>query len=110
MLRAISTKYLGPTNTNGSRVKAIARKREGNLPALALTDSWDHSGSIEDNHARVAKLLAVKMEWSGLYIGGGTDDGYTFVNSGLSSDMLEDDGLRALGVADRDWFIVHATR
>lgn len=104
MLVAIQTKYLGPTNHRGSRVKAIARRRDtGAFPMreLALTDSWDHGSNAEDNHARVAKLLAVQSGWSGTFVGGALDgSGYVFVNIGraaLATSYL---------TRDRDYFMV----
>lgn len=102
MLRAISTRYFGPTNSRGSRIKAIARKREHDMPELSLTDNWDYGASIDENHCRVAKLLAAKLEWSGLYIGGSTDDGLVFVNAGNGSEVAPPFN----GKANRDYFIV----
>lgn len=105
MLVAIQTKYFGPTNFKGSRVKAIARRRDtGAFPMreLSLTDSWDHGSTAEENHARVAKLLATKLDWSGTFVGGSLDgsSGYVFVNTG--------DAMRHTShmKADRDYFIV----
>lgn len=100
MLRAISTKFLNPTNKLGSRVKAIARKRDGDMPEISFTDHWDHGGSIEENHCRVAKLLAAKMKWPGLYIGGGTDEGFCFVNAGNDAEPSE------FAISDRDTFFI----
>lgn len=108
MLRSICTRWLGPTNHNGSRVKAIGRKRESDMPALTLTDSWDYGHSVEENHARVAKLLAAKLGWSGLYVGGSTDDGFAFVNMG--GDIIPSSfaghtlARHPLGIENRDWF------
>lgn len=79
MSMAITTRYHGPTNTRGSRIKALARKAETwgdtHHKEMSLTDSWDHAHSIEENHARVAKLLATKLGWAGVYVAGALPDG-----------------------------------
>lgn len=105
MLTAIETKYIGPTNFRGSRIKAIARRRNTNptfpMRELSLIDSWDYSASAEENHARVAKLLAVKLKWAGRYVGGSLDGaGYVFVNTGNA--MRHTSHMQP----DRDYFIV----
>lgn len=85
MRAAITTHFHGPTNSRGSRVKAIGKKRESysdgtSFPELGITDSWDHSHGIEENHCRVAQLCAAKLKWVGVWVGGGTGDGFAFVN------------------------------
>lgn len=74
MSMAITTRYIGPSNTRGSRVKATARKAENwgdkRMPEMALTDSWDDAHSSEENHCRVAHLCAVKFQCSGVYVMG----------------------------------------
>ena len=74
MYQAITTKYLGPTNVHGSRVKATAE-------AGSVTLSWDHALNTDENHIAAAKVLAEKFNWAGNYVGGalhGTS-GYAFV-------------------------------
>ena len=73
-LQAITTKYLGPTNVKGSRIKASAARG-------SLTIHLDHALSIENNHAAAAKALASKYSWRGNWFMGGlpSDDGYCFV-------------------------------
>ena len=70
---AILTKFFGPTNTRGSRVKAYT------CTGLQLTISWDHALDSEANHTAAAKALATKMGWHGKYVGGNTEHGYAFV-------------------------------
>jgi hypothetical protein len=79
MRQAIVTKYLGPTNYRGSRIKAKAF-------AGTVTVPYDCSKSAEDNHAKAAKALALKFGWTGHWHGGGTPEGtgYVFVNSTAS--------------------------
>jgi hypothetical protein len=72
--QAISTKYFGPSNVNGSRVKAQAA-------AGSITLHWDHSLNPEQNHVQAALALAEKLKWDGCYYAGATHNssGYVFV-------------------------------
>lgn len=72
--QAIVTKYIGPSDTRGSRVKAQAF-------AGSITLHWDDALNSEANHARAAKALADKFSWKGTYHQGGSpgDSGYCFV-------------------------------
>lgn len=45
---AIVTKFLGPSNTRGARVKATVTSGK------SVTISWDHSLRPDENHLRVA--------------------------------------------------------
>lgn len=63
-MQAITTRLFGPGNVRGARVKAQAQ-------AGSLTLGWDHALNYERNHAAAAKALAVKLGWSGPWIGGG---------------------------------------
>ncbi len=71
---AILTKFIGATNSKGSRVKAFTES------GLSVTVSWDHALNSQDNHAAAAKALCAKMDWHGTYVGGGTKTGYAFVD------------------------------
>ena len=75
IVQAITTRYLGPTNTRGSRIKAIAA-------AGSITISCDDSLNIEQQHAKAAQALANKFKWKGSYYQGGmpNDCGYCFVH------------------------------
>jgi len=73
---AIQTKYYGPTNTKGSRVKADA--------GMGRT-AWVgyHSGETDDPHRRAALALIAKMGWSPALLieaHGETGNTYTMVN------------------------------
>lgn len=73
--QAIETRYFGPTNYRGSRVKAISQ-------ATTVTVVWDHALNPEDNHAAAAQALIDKMGWQGKWIQGalpGNHSGYAFV-------------------------------
>lgn len=79
MYQAITTKYLGPTNVRGSRVKATAA-------AGSLTLNWDVALNSDQNHIAAAKALAEKFDWGGAeWHGGGLPDcsGYVFVQGDI---------------------------
>ena len=84
MYQAITTKYLGPTNTRGSRFKASCE-------AASITMNLDDRFDIPENHKFAAILLTQKLGWDdesryGEWHGGATKDGYVFVrvNGGLT--------------------------
>jgi hypothetical protein len=56
MTQAIITKYIGPTNFKGSRVKASAQ-------AGSITIGWDCALDTEENHTAAAKALMAKFGW-----------------------------------------------
>lgn len=76
MYQAITTKYLGPSNVRGSRIKARAE-------AGSVTLSYNHRLDSAENHKAAAVALCKKFKWCGDYYGrlhgGGTADGYVFV-------------------------------
>ena len=55
-MQAIVTKYLGPTNTRGARIKATAQ-------AGATYLSWDYALDTSANHRAAAIALANKFKW-----------------------------------------------
>jgi len=70
--QAITTKYFGPTNTRGSRVKASCE-------AGSLTVSWDYALGIEDNHKAAAAALIRQLGWEGNWVMGSLGPGFVFV-------------------------------
>ena len=56
--QVIETKYLGPTNSRGSRAKATAA-------AGSVTIEWDNRYNPEENYAAAARLLAQNYGWTG---------------------------------------------
>ena len=74
MSQGIETKYFGPSNTKGSRIKASAW-------AGSVTVGYDYALDTEDNHANAAMALAQKLGWGGDYVCGGNvkGNGYLFV-------------------------------
>jgi hypothetical protein len=85
-MTTIQTTFLGPTNTKGSRYKAVAG--EGGK-GFTLTLGADHTIGLEDNHYRVARELISRLGWFhdeargdryGEWYGGGKfNGGYVFV-------------------------------
>ncbi len=72
-MKAITTKFHGPTNVKGSRYSAT--DSDNNRVIL----STDHALNSDKNHARAARALCDKMGWKGELIGGGTKDGMAWV-------------------------------
>jgi hypothetical protein len=72
-MKAIVTKYHGPTNTRGARVSAS--DSDGNKVTL----SYDHSLNSGEMHVAAARALAAKMDWHGVLIEGSLASGYVFV-------------------------------
>lgn len=79
MRQSIATKYLGPTDARGSRVKATSSS------GLSVTRPWDDALSIDENHAKAAIALCVKLTWKGrLAVGAaykGDGNVYVFVDT-----------------------------
>lgn len=80
-MQYIQTKYLSPTNTKGSRVKAWT-----SYGKQSLTISWDYSLSGDENHAKAAMKLAEELGWFGTYVCGGSNDGCVFVKKGMFTE------------------------
>ena len=82
-MQAITTKYIGPTNSRGARVKATC-------DAGTITISWDHALNTEGNHDAAALALVRKLGWDApdrthvrykpvMYRGGLKGAGYCYV-------------------------------
>lgn len=72
--QAIFTKFIGPSNTKNSRIKAWC---EGG----SVTIGADHSLGIEQRHAKACETLTTKLGRDWNYVQGGHPDGngYVFV-------------------------------
>ena len=90
-MQAIVTKYIGPSNVKGSRVKAACQ-------AGSIFLNWDDALDSDHNHCAAAKALATKREWFGHWVGGGLPDG--------SIAWVEN---RLADREDRDYFTVEKT-
>lgn len=74
MRQAIRTRYLGPTDSKGSRVVASCAAGRRIVP-------WDHAQDPEGNHRLAARLLASRLDWRGQFFGGCNPDGsYSWIN------------------------------
>lgn len=80
---AIQTRYIGPTNFRGSRVKAYTES--GRSITIQIAPEW----SSEDAHREAALALCRKMDWHGDLIEGGTKEGYVYVFLPGGTDLCE---------------------
>jgi hypothetical protein len=65
-MQAIETKFLGPTNTKGARIKASAR-------AGSVTVPYEYQG-VDEEHDQALRALVTKLEWWGVWARGGKAD------------------------------------
>lgn len=72
-MKAIKTKFLGPTNHRGARV--VATDTDTNK----ITIDWDHELDAEENHREAARALIAEMNWFGAWVSGSLLDGYVHV-------------------------------
>ena len=84
-MKAISTKYIGPTNHRGARIKAT--DHDGNF----VTVSYTHELSTDGEHDRAALALLQKMGWPGRWVrgsfAGGRGNVYVCDAGGQSSQI-----------------------
>lgn len=82
-MKAITTRYLGPTDCRGSRI--IATDGDGNR----ATVPYPHHLSGMAVHREAAIALVRKMGWAPVMLsGGGTKDGYAFIMDGGEPFMV----------------------
>lgn len=72
-MKAIVTKYHGPTDTRGSRI--TASDEDGNR----VTIGYPYELSGEAVHRAAAVALCAKMGWTGDLVAGSLRTGYVFV-------------------------------
>lgn len=61
----IHTKFIGPTNYRGSRIKASAQSHTRGQP-VSVTLSWDYAlQPAAGNHRAAAQVLATREGWAG---------------------------------------------
>ncbi len=71
-MQAITTKFIGPTNSRGARIKATS----GGGHTLTVPYTYEDG---HRSHAQAALQLARKLGWEGTLIEGGTKEGMVFV-------------------------------
>lgn len=69
---AILTRYIGPTNTKGSRYKAFT------CNGHSVTIHAKPELNSDQNHDEAAKVLCKKMDWQGTLVRGGIEFGYAY--------------------------------
>ena len=76
-MQAIVTRYLGPTNYKGSRVKAMCEARP-----RGVVVGWDYGagnksglGDVVANHDRAAREFIQRMGWFGTWARGALNSG-----------------------------------
>lgn len=104
MSASIHTKYIGPTLTRGGRIKAFCRGE--NRPGFTLTADYPHDLPHDEKHASVAKALAERLGWSGLWIVGGNFDGSIVCACACKPGALALRWPDEFGKRDTDYFIV----
>lgn len=67
-MKAILTRYHGPSNVKGARISATAGKNR-------VFISYPHELSGDEPHRMAAYALRDKMNWKGELIGGGFENG-----------------------------------
>jgi hypothetical protein len=72
-MKAIRTKYHGPTDTRASRITAT--EPDGHK----VTIPWDYDLNTPNNHRAAALALRDKMGWKGHLITGSLSDSYVHV-------------------------------
>ena len=78
-MQAICTKYIGPSNTRGARIKAYSES------GLSVTVPYNHAMSGQAVHfAAVIEFCAQNPVWgpAGLYRAGAIKSGYAWVYCG----------------------------
>ena len=85
MAQAIITKFIGPTETRGHRIKASC---ESGSVTIAYPDCDDN----QDAHHKAAQALCNKFGWSGRLIGGALPScaGYAFVFEPVATGRVRD--------------------
>ena len=76
MTQAIVTRFIGPTNTRGARIKATAWGGSVTVP-------FYYELGVQGAHDAAAEALVRKMGWQGAWVSGGSPDerGFCYVNA-----------------------------
>lgn len=82
---AIRTKFLGPTDYRGSRVRVWRADSSYSDDPHAMTISWEHALNPGENHTEAVRRYVAAADWNwpgGHWVVGGTDVGHVAVWSG----------------------------
>lgn len=71
-MKAITTKFMGPTDFRGSRIRAFTEDQ-------SITVPYEYEGHPEEAHEKAARALMDKMRWQADLLGGGVKGGYVWV-------------------------------
>lgn len=85
-MKAITTKYYGPTNTRGSKI--IASDGDNRIQL-----HWDDSLNSDENHVAAAKAFCAKLNWKGKMATGWTKDAavHVFVTDWTTFEVIGKD-------------------
>lgn len=72
-MQTIETRYIGPTDTKGSRIKATS------AGGHSVTIPYNDAASASDCHAAAVRALMEKLDWHGRMIGDHTKRGMVWV-------------------------------
>lgn len=79
-MQTILTKYFGPTDHRGTRIRAKA-----SYAKTTYWHDWDYSKNAEENYREAARQLLIKLNWesvAGSWVMGSLTGGdYIFVNT-----------------------------
>jgi hypothetical protein len=94
-MKAIETKYIGPSCVRGSRIKAF----DGDN---SITLSYDNGLNNEDNHKEAAIALCKKLGWHGSLQGGHTKKGMVWVWFDVDYMVLDADHMAKILKGDAE--------
>lgn len=81
-MRAITTKFFGPTDFQGSRIRATDGWTSKTIP-------YSHELSVDKNHRAAATAFAKKNNWSGTWAQGSIKEQQVFVCIDASYEIFK---------------------
>ena len=72
---SIRTKYLGPTNYRGSRVRVWRGDSSYRDDPNSLEIGWDYSSEVSENHSAAVSAYVGRAGWDGQWMCGATESG-----------------------------------
>lgn len=88
---AIQTRFIGPSNTRGARVKASVMECVSSFgrPRTATVGYHEGPGGVNEAHDRAARALMVQLGWAGRFVVGDTQAGRVYVRVTKDGDKLD---------------------